>query len=309
VSQITVVYVAGAGRSGSTVFDTVLGSSVGAIGVGELVNAPNVLSSENEYCACGVRAIKCQFWKDVQKEWWRQATPFSLAETRRIQRKFELRRNYLSLLISQLRHTNYYRQYLQNTGSLYRAIAQVSRKRVIIDSSKSPVRAAALAGNSALNFCVVHLIRDGRGVAWSLAKACRKNEKAGVQNNLEAKPIWRTALYWVLTNALTEIVLRPVLGKKYVRVNYDEFVRNPDKVLAEVSRVAEHDFVGDGEELRRGMSVTVGHTIAGNRVRMQRTIKLKEDKSWKKSLSSRDRIIFWLIAGLMLRRYGYQKSY
>ena len=47
MSQITVVYVAGAGRSGSTVFDTVLGSSVGAIGVGELVNAPNVLSSEN----------------------------------------------------------------------------------------------------------------------------------------------------------------------------------------------------------------------------------------------------------------------
>src|SRR3712207_8630396 len=46
----------------------------------------------------------------------------------------------------------------------------VSGKPVIVDSSKSPARALALGMVPGIDLYVVHLVRDGRGVATSLRK-------------------------------------------------------------------------------------------------------------------------------------------
>ena len=52
----------------------------------------------------------------------------------------------------------------------YAAIAQVSGRRVVIDSSKHASLAFCLSTSPALDLRVVHVIRDSRAVAYSWSR-------------------------------------------------------------------------------------------------------------------------------------------
>ncbi len=64
---IRVIYVVGAGRSGSTLLDTILGNHEYIESVGELINSPRAWSNPDEYCACGIQAGVCDFWRQVRE--------------------------------------------------------------------------------------------------------------------------------------------------------------------------------------------------------------------------------------------------
>ena len=66
---IRVIYIMGAGRSGSTVLDTVLGNHFQIESVGELANLPKFAWINGEYCACGERGNACLFWEEVRLKW------------------------------------------------------------------------------------------------------------------------------------------------------------------------------------------------------------------------------------------------
>ncbi len=61
-------------------------------------------------------------------------------------------------------------RYAEYTGALFNAIADLSGADVIVDSSKSPARALALSRTPGLDVRMLHLVRDVRGVAYSLRK-------------------------------------------------------------------------------------------------------------------------------------------
>src|SRR5690625_1251357 len=61
-----VVYVFGAGRSGSTVLATVLNDHEEIQNTGELHHFFSYLKN-NEYCSCGNKFENCDFWGDVKK--------------------------------------------------------------------------------------------------------------------------------------------------------------------------------------------------------------------------------------------------
>src|SRR5437773_1697066 len=51
--DVRVIYIMGAGRSGSTLLDTILASHPEVVGVGELVNLHSAGWTAKEICACG----------------------------------------------------------------------------------------------------------------------------------------------------------------------------------------------------------------------------------------------------------------
>jgi hypothetical protein len=65
--------------------------------------------------------------------------------------------------------------YLNHTEKLYAAIAKVSGKNIIIDSSRLPGRLLALSHSNKLDIYPVFLIRDARGVINSLIKKYNRN--------------------------------------------------------------------------------------------------------------------------------------
>ncbi len=308
MGKIRVVCIVGSGRSGSTVLDTVLGDSSDVESVGELVNAPEAFLNVEECCACGERAVKCDFWLATRKEWTKLSGLKNVAELKVLQLRYERIRKLPYLLISCLLKTKGYREYLHAEQSMYEAIASVSGKKVIIDSSKNPIRAFSLSKIPEIDLFAIHLVRDGRGVAWSYAKSFEKDAKGGVQKKIAAIPAWRTAFSWLLVNILSEILVGWVPGDKFLRIRYEDFVEKPGEILKKIGEFIGVDYRGVSKKNQDGEEVPVGHMIAGNRVRMVGVIRLKPDYGWKESLSDQDRDIFWYIAGWLARRYGYQRT-
>src|SRR5215831_4456244 len=61
----TVVYIAGSGRSGSTLLERVLGEIPGFANVGELIDLFRRVADHGERCGCGQEFARCPFWSQV----------------------------------------------------------------------------------------------------------------------------------------------------------------------------------------------------------------------------------------------------
>ena len=330
-NPLRVVYLMGYGRSGSTVLDTLLGQHPDALSLGELGPAMRLAFLDDEYCACGERASACAFWGPVLEHW--RASGADPARYESLSRPLEAGRGpVLRALLGAAPQDAALRAWGPPTRALFGAIAAVSGKRVLIDSSKSPARAAALlrlgaaassgqtdlanAGSSGgasatdpaspeLEVYLVHLVRDGRGVAYSLAKSFAKDARAGVQEALAPRSISRTALAWRTVNAAARRVYDQHPAQRRLFLRYEDYVADPAAALEPLEA-----FIGPGlariaASAASGGPLQPAHTIAGNRVRMQREIQLRPDVAWREHMSARERRRFWTLAGTSLARYGY----
>src|SRR5207302_427627 len=62
---VTVLFIGGAGRSGSTLLDRLLGRRPGFVSAGEVVHLWRRGLSEDQLCGCGERFSDCPFWQKV----------------------------------------------------------------------------------------------------------------------------------------------------------------------------------------------------------------------------------------------------
>ena len=65
MSRITVVYLSGFGRSGSTLVERMLGAAPGWVNVGELVDLARSVARADELCGCGEPFSRCPVWTQV----------------------------------------------------------------------------------------------------------------------------------------------------------------------------------------------------------------------------------------------------
>lgn len=299
-----VLYVVGYGRSGSTVLDTVLAAHPRVQGVGELTNLVRSGWVNRELCACGEPGDHCEFWSAVRDTWERLVPDLDLEAHQRRGRTFDRPQAWwLRTARLQSRALRRYRMELQG---LYQAIAEVSGAEWIVDSSKLPGRAAVLLGMEGIDLRLLHLVRDGRGVAWSLRKAFQKNLEAGVQHDIRPLPVWRTALLWNAVNRFAERLTQQAGPASSLRIRYEDFVSEPASALAEVTRRTGLNFEPVAARLAADEAIGGGHAIAGNRVRMAGPLRLRADTEWKSRLPLDAQRRFQRIAGRTLRRYGYE---
>jgi hypothetical protein len=306
-APLRVLYIMGAGRSGSTVLDTILGNHPEIVSVGELCNLHRSGWQSNEYCACGQPGSDCGFWSQVRQR-WEARTGASIADYIQLQREIEDfgPRQWLKLGWDRLQRTSRCQQYLDQTLQVYEAIAHVSGKRIIVDSSKTPIRAALLARIPALDVRMLHLVRDCRAVAWSRKKAFNQDMKAGITRATRPRPVWYSAAFWTLVNVLSASVTQFQRDKSLL-VRYEDFVMQPDQVLGRISELADVDLSQVARAITSGAALDVGHTIAGNRMRMSGSVKLRADLEWTTMLPSRERRMCWKIAGCLLQQYHYSR--
>lgn len=301
---VRVLYVVGAGRSGSTVLNTVLGSHPAVEGVGELTNLVEHGWIQELFCACGERAPACPFWSRVGREWSDRLGGEDVLQYLPLQQRFERVRSLLPAAVA--RHDGVgFREYERRTVALFRAIRAASGAPVVVDSSKGPVRGLALARMRGLDLRVVHLVRDGRGVANSLRRAYARDVRQGIQRDMPGRPVWRTALFWVLANRLADRVRAAVGPERSLLLRYEDFVADPAAALDAIGRLVEVDVSGVARALAAGEAFSTGHTIAGNRLRMAGSVTLRPDERWRGELPARQRRLVSVLTALDLRRYGY----
>lgn len=309
-APIRVVYVMGAGRSGSTVLDTILNNHEDVIGVGELVHLFLEGAAQQENCSCGESRDTCPVWRSVRERWSELTGVSPITEHARLMTKFTRVQRLAIPEWHRLRPGNPdpdFAECLRQTHATYQAIADATGKRVIIESSKNPLRARLLCLTPGLDVRLVHLVRDARGVAWSRMKPFAKSKEGGVPRDIRPKPIHISAGYWLFMNFLSEQVRKSFPDQPSTRIHYEDFVSAPDETLKEIGEVAGLDYSSIAAQLAAGDPMAPGHLYAGNRVRTAGPIKLRSDMAWTERLTPHQKRLTWLLAGYKLRQYGYQR--
>jgi len=303
--KIPLLYIIGAGRSGSTVLDTVLGNHPDILSCGELINLPKSAWINNEYCACGCPGRECPFWSEVRREWQR-TTESTVRELLQLQEKFERTKTWgLPVRRKHDTRSTEFQRYREMWVSLCRAAQKISGKSVILDSSKTPTRAFYLTQIPEIDLHLIHLVRDGRGVCYSLTKPYAKDTKSGIQAEIRPRSAIRTAFFWVFRNWQSEKV-RSLLGQDLsIRIRYEDFMSTPADTMKQIEKLSHIDLTRITAKLAAEEPFDVGHTIAGNRVRMSGAIKLRADQKWQRRLSRKKRLVFELVAKSGLKKYGY----
>jgi len=308
IQPLKIIYIIGAGRSGSTLLDIILGSHQDAVSGGELINAFHAVENINEYCACGKPAGDCVFWEKVFESWTDIAGENWQEELSRLKKKFESLLRFPILILSKFFKTGDYLHYKSLHKGFYQSVAKVSGKRIIVDSSKNPLRAYSLSDMDGVDTYFIHLVRDGRGVVYSLLKGFQKDPKKGLQKDLKPKPVYQTAVLWVIINTFAKLLNQGKTGEHYILLRYEDLSTSFDLEMNRLEEFLGLDYTGIINLIKGDKELEIGHLIAGNRLRMSKTVSLKPDFSWKNKLPEREKTIFWLIAGFMARGFNYRRA-
>jgi hypothetical protein len=252
-----VIYIAGAAHSGSTLLDLMLNAHPEFVSVGEVLKLNRQLGYRDPErktyapCSCGAPSLmQCKFWSAVDAE-IRATTGKSLTE--------------LDVLDSGTRDPSH-----APNVTLFKAIAAVSGKNFIVDSSKIPRRLDQIMQSPGLDIYPVHLVRDPKG---QIASVMRKH--GGFLRNI----------------LRYEIVQEQIRHKlKFVPhsvVRYEDLVRDPERSLNSILQPLGLSF--DRRQL--DWAEADKHIVAGNHMRYQTTSSLVLDERWRERLTARQQHI------------------
>ena len=214
-----VLYIAGSGRSGSTLLSRLLGEIDGFINAGEAARYLFARYKPRDLpCGCGKAVLDCPFWKDIVSD-------VPSLKTKELAKRYMRIRFYpfLFFFFKSRKFSNYLKIIGQELGSLYSQIATKTNGQVIVDSSKSPDFAYLLNKNEKLELFIVHVVKDPRGVASSWSK---------IKAYLYPQSVIRTGAGWLIQNSIIES-LRP-RKIRYKRIIFEDFVANPKSTLEEI---------------------------------------------------------------------------
>lgn len=308
MSDIDVLYIAGSGRSGSTLLDMILGQVDGFVGTGEMRYLWQRGILDDRLCGCGERFGVCPHWTAVLD------AAGIVDRHREASRMLELQQQ--GMRVRHVPAMLYNRRdpgarlarldgYGDSLGRLYRALAEVSGAQVIVDSSKLPAYGFLLSGVPGIHIHIVHLVRDPRATAYSwLRKKVQPDRPAF--GYMEPQSVVRSAVLWATWNTSARLFWEGS-GLPYLLVRYEDFVESPS---ASMQRILE--MVGcAGHSLPFADESTVhlgrNHTVAGNPNRLQTgMMKIRGDDEWKARMRPRDRRVVTMLTAPALRRFGYK---
>ncbi len=247
-----VIYVVGAGRSGSTILSVALGNCVDVFYAGELEawlrrsGVPNFGGEE-----------RTRFWDGVREEVG-GADLYGERVWHRFEHSLSLFRPSGWRARRQLRH-----RYREIAEDLYLAIQRASGATHIVDPSHYPLRARELQPISGIDLYLIYLVRNPRDVVASFSKR-------GVDQQWKS-PASTNAYLW-LTHLLSAYVFlrHPRDSRMFIR--YEDFIADPETTLREIlGRIEAPGVLPEWTTLKTGIP------FQGNRLLRSPVLSLEED--------------------------------
>jgi len=318
--DFTVVYIAGASRSGSTVIEDYLARRFGGVACGELYRLSQFAKGRarivqedgaQDTCACGTPVSECSFWRAVSDE-----TGLDLAETAfRSGLSLWLRavfRLFVRLFGSRVTRWTAklfpaFKRELEvgaNCLSVYRAISRVAKVNLIIDSSKQAHQYYVLKAVAPERIRLITLLRDARAVAASMTKGSRgeviaRKMKARTGRPPAPKDVAEEAFRaWVLSTLNGLLAFAFTSRKRRALLYYEAFCHDP---LEEMRRI-ERRF-----SLTEQNHANESHAIGGSPSRHTAGFDvIRADTSWKEQTPIRNKSFSAIFAHLLNRLLGYE---
>ncbi len=277
-----VIYLLGAGRSGTTLVSIILNSHINILTLGEMHQFLEYIAF-NKSCSCGEPLNQCKFWKNVLNDLNYDSA--KLEEDMNYTKLAESHRNIPKLLINGKRD----RRYLQIQERIIHCIEKYSNNTFVLDSSKYISRYLLLKRSENLQIKGLYVVRDVRGVIFSFKKNVQTSKK----------PL-STIIYYLAINFFGELVCR--LDKRVVKIKYENLIENPTRELATIYK---HVF----GNLENGVTLpevfNTPHLVGGNRMKSKKKIRIRKDLEWQKNISRKKQILYYFLAIpiMMINRY------
>jgi hypothetical protein len=294
-----VLFIAGLGRSGTTLLERLLGQIEGVQTLGEVVHLWVRGIVRNETCGCGLAFWDCPFWEQVGARAFNGWSQVDVADAIALRERVDRLRRVPGVLTRPgadvLRYSAMFR-------SIYEAAQQETHASLVVDSSKHPSLAYCLRTQRQLDLRVVHVVRDPRAVAYSWAKVVERPEGEDDEKLMTRYTPTRAAMLWNAENVAVSGLSR--LNLPVFRLSYEALVGNPRDAIAQLLA-----FAGLSPELTIPIEdhravLRENHTVSGNPLRFRNgVLDIRRDDGWRTGLARKDRRIVDAITGPLRAAY------
>ena len=302
-----VLFIGGAGRSGSTLLDMLLGQIDGFCSTGELRFIWKRGFGENQLCGCGRSFRECEFWTEVVKDAFGGFEGIDHARIEQLRTAAERRVANGNAINSASELPVPYWKYVDACSDLYRAIHKVSGCEYIVDSSKNIADGFILSTIPEIDLYAIHLIRDSRAVAYSWRREKIRPEIHWEQRHMGHRGLLKSAGRWYRLNVLAHKLQS--LSKQYAFLKYEDLAIDPrtslSKLFADLGiELPALDFL-DGLHA----NLKTSHTVSGNPVRFtSKQIKIQPDIQWRHAMANHQKWLITLLTWPLLLKYGYLRN-
>lgn len=231
-----VVYILGYPYSGSTLFSLALGNSR------HLVNLGGVSYLENDYkektrCLCGNCLAECKFWQKIKKELDErqidrpEASSFQLNSEGRLSGPDKRHKSVMTMLklaldVNKAFPARELEDYALKNERFFNVVSEVTGGELIVDVAKSPYRLQILLQRTDLDFKVIWLKRNMKGLFTSKIKRVKRRSRFYF-------PFFHAIIYifWALNYywSCNKVYNKLQDGQKCV-VMYEDFIKTPGLV-------------------------------------------------------------------------------
>ena len=301
-----VLFIGGSGKSGSTLLGALLGQQSTLFNAGEMNLFWAKWRDPGERCGCGERLTECAFWGAVVAD----VEDVGVAPTRMAELSAQLdHTRQLPRVLSRSLHrptSDAWAELVAGTDHLYASAFRRSRAAFIVDGSKLPTHLMLLRDLPDVDVRVLHLIRDGRAVAFSWERKRRLARAGEPQGSGMRRHRFAAAdlAIWHLQN----LSIDRLAGRfsHATRIRYEALATAPATAIRDALKRLEVQLADEGT-VSEGLGGASGHAVGGNdRVRFAGGgTTIAADEAWKTDVRGLRLRLWTLLAAPGLRHFGY----
>ena len=282
MKKTNIIYLIGAGRSGTTALATFLGNNNHIITVGEMHQFFEHIS-EHKQCSCGSSLNSCELWSKVLKR-LPQDYITNAKEYKEFCEKFEYHSAVPKYFFNKF-NKDELEKYIQINETIFEAITKEKKSKYILDSAKYIGRYLGLNKSTKMNIKTIYVVRDVRGVINSFSKSVQSPRSA-----------INTILYWLIVNSVAEFLYRISPKRSMIKLKYEALIEEPIKELQRVETFLEVDLTDVKDKILNDKNFDMPHIIGGNRMKENKQIKFQKDISWKRKYSTLKKLSYYILA-------------
>ncbi len=296
-----IIYIAGYGRSGSTLLDIILGEKFTS--VGEIANLFNHLYFHGTRCSCGMRLGECPFWHKILN------ACVDSKNGKQYIRLFKKQQSVFAFFFNFISwDKRNKKEFIKISKCLFQSIFESSDCKAIVDSSKTDrnkfVRPFKLFRDCGYDVKIVHLIRDPRKIYESVSKGSNVKMEKG-ENPEMCFPLFRTIWGWILANAGASLNKALIGRKNSMELRYEDFISDPVMSLEHMEKKFELDLSISKTKIENKNSFSPKHLCGGNRLARNKEIYLEPGYLQAPNISKFKQILIWFLTLPFSYSFGY----
>ncbi len=256
--MIKIIYIAGDGRSGSTLLDAILSNIKDSISVGECHRFWVRFYEKETLCGCRKKIEDCELWSQIDTQLKIKFSEYNQDVFKQQVKEIQYYKNFKR--IPKLIKSKKWQLFSEVVKTFYGLIASITGKDIIIDSSKSMSWAYLLYHLDFCDFRVIHLERNLVAVANSWKKDVILPEYHSKRVMMPKKTNILILKSWFKIKILARFLRK---SSNYLYVSYEKLCENPKRCLLTIQTSIEESF-----EIS-SLNYNCNHAIGGNPMRIK----------------------------------------